>query len=261
MLLNPRQQQLLEQIRQHGFVSVEALAQHFSVTMQTIRRDINQLAEQNLLRRYHGGAGLPSSVENIAYNRRQVLNSDEKRSIATAVAAQVQDGQSLILNIGTTTEEVARALVQHRNLSVITNNLNVAATLADNPEHEVIVTGGVVRARDRGITGEATIDFLRQFKVDIGIIGVSSIENDGTLRDFDYREVKVAQTIIEQSRQVWLVADNSKFSREALVRLGHISQVDALFTDAAIPEALQAVIREAGTQVFIASPTGAATPL
>lgn len=252
-MLNQRQQALLDLVKKRGFMSVEALAQQFDVTMQTIRRDINQLAEMNLLRRYHGGAGLPSSVENIAYTQRKVLHADSKRQIAQALAEQIEDGQSLIINLGTTTEEVARALLSHKNLSVITNNLNVAAILADNPEHEVIVAGGVVRSRDRGITGEATIDFIRQFKVDIGIIGVSSIDPDGTLRDYDYREVKVAQTIIEQSRQVWLVADHSKFSREALVKLAHISQVDVLFTDIELPEEMKAVLREAGTRVVVAT--------
>ena len=252
MQLNPRQQQLIDQLRQSGFVSVEELAQRFNVTTQTIRRDINQLAEHKLIRRYHGGAGLPSSVENIAYTQRQVLNIEEKRRIAQLVAAQVSNGQSLILNIGTTTEEVAQALLKHQGLRVVTNNLNVAAILSANPEIEVIVAGGVVRHRDRGITGEATIDFIRQFKVDIGIIGVSSIEPDGTLRDFDYREVKVAQTIIEQSRQVWLAADNSKFGRDAMVRLGHLSQVDSLFTDAPVPTELLPVLKECKTEVFVA---------
>lgn len=250
--LNARQRQLLEQIRLHGFGSVEQLAQQFDVTMQTIRRDLKRLTEGKLLRRYHGGAGLPSSVENIAYNQRQVLNSDGKRRIAALVAAQVSDGQSLIINIGTTNEEIARALVRHERLSVITNNLNVAAILADNPGHEVIIAGGIVRARDRAIIGEATSDFIRQFRADIGIIGISSIEANGTLRDFDYREVKVAQTIIEQSREVWLVADHTKFGREALVRLGHVEQVDALFTDGAPPPELMKVLAERQVQVFVA---------
>ncbi len=251
MDLNNRQRQLLEHIRLNGFGSVEQLAQQFDVTMQTIRRDINRLTEASLLRRYHGGAGLPSSVENIAYNQRQVLNIDGKKRIAELVAGQVQNGQSLIINIGTTNEEIARALLQHERLSVITNNLNVAAILADNAAHEVIVAGGIVRARDRAIIGEATSDFIRQFRVDIGIIGISSIEANGTLRDFDYREVKVAQTIIEQSRQVWLVADHTKFGREALVRLGHIDQIDALFTDMEPPAELMHLLAELNIPVYI----------
>ena len=252
MTLNPRQRRLLEQVRQRVTVSVEELAQLLDVTPQTVRRDVKQMEEAKLLARYHGGVGLPSSVENIDYNQRQVLNIDAKRRIANAVAARVPAGCSLLINIGTTTEEVARALAHHQGMHVVTNNLNVAAILADNPNCEVIVAGGVVRARDRGIVGEATIDFIRQFKVDIGIIGISSIEQDGTLRDFDPREVKVAQAIIDQSREVWLVADHDKFGRQALARMAHLSQVDMLFTDAKPPEALAKVLKEARVKVVIA---------
>ncbi|HVL74695.1 MAG TPA: DeoR/GlpR family DNA-binding transcription regulator [Noviherbaspirillum sp.] len=252
MTLNPRQRQLLDMVRRKGTISVEELAQQLEVTPQTVRRDIKQMEEAKLLARYHGGVGVPSSVENIDYGQRQALNIEAKRRIAAAVAAQVPAGCSLLINIGTTTEEVARALVHHEGLHVVTNNLNVAAILADNPHSEVIIAGGVVRARDRGIVGEATIDFIRQFKVDIGIIGISSIEPDGTLRDYDPREVKVAQTIIEQSREVWLVADHDKFGRPALVRLAHVSQIDMLFTDARPPEALARALKEARVKVVVA---------
>ncbi|HEY8607233.1 MAG TPA: DeoR/GlpR family DNA-binding transcription regulator [Noviherbaspirillum sp.] len=252
MALNPRQRRLLEVVRQRVTMSVEDLAQELGVTPQTVRRDVKQMEEERLLARYHGGVGLPSSVENIDYSQRQVMNIEAKRRIAEAVAKQVPPGCSLLINIGTTTEEVARALVRHQGLHVVTNNLNVAAILADNPHCEVIIAGGVVRGRDRGIIGEATIDFIRQFKVDIGIIGISSIEADGTLRDFDAREVKVAQTIIEQSREVWLVADRDKFGRQALVRMAHLSQVDMLFTDARPPENLARVLKEAQVKLVVA---------
>lgn len=250
--LNQRQQDLLIWVQREGFASVEALAHHFDVTHQTIRRDINQLADLKLIRRYHGGAGMPSSVENVAYSARLVLFHEEKRRIAKLVARHIPENASLFINIGTTTEEVAKALAQHRGLRVITNNLNVAAAMCGNPEGEVIIAGGVVRPRDRGITGEATIDFIRQFKVDYGIIGISAIEQDGTLRDFDYREVRVAEAIIAQSRQVYLVADHSKFGRPALVRLGHLAQVSALFTDQPVPEAMTEVFAEAKTAVHVA---------
>lgn len=253
MTLNPRQRHLLNAVRQHGTVSVEALAQQLEVTPQTVRRDVKLMEEAKLLARYHGGVGLTSSIENIDYRQRQVLNADAKRRIAAAVAERVPAGCSLLINIGTTTEEVARALSRHQGLRVVTNNLNVASILADNLQCEVIVTGGLVRGRDRGIVGEATIDFIRQFKVDISIIGVSSIESDGTLRDFDSREVKVAQAIIEQAREVWLVADSDKFGRQALVRMAHLSQIDILFTDAPPPSALAKVLKESGVKVVIAS--------
>jgi DeoR family glycerol-3-phosphate regulon repressor len=252
MTLNPRQRSLLDAVRLKGTISVEELAVQLEVTPQTVRRDVKLMEEAHLLARYHGGVGLPSSVRNIDYSQRQVLGSEAKQRIANAVAAQVPNGCSLLINIGTTTEAVARALACHKGLHVVTNNLNVAAILADNADCEVIVAGGVVRARDRGIVGEATIDFIRQFKVDIGIIGISSIDEDGTLRDFDAREVKVAQAIIEQSREVWLVADHDKFGRKALVRMAELTQIDVLFTDAPPPAAFKRVLQQAKVRLVVA---------
>ena len=250
---NPRQAQLVEQVQRVGSVSVEALADRFGVTLQTVRRDVKLLSDAGLLARFHGGVRVPSSTtENIAYRQRQQLNEAAKQRIARAVAKAVPNNCSLIINIGTTTEAIARALLQHKGLRVITNNLNVAAILSDNPDNEVIVAGGVVRSRDRGIVGEVTVDFIQQFKVDIGLIGISAIEADGTLRDFDYREVKVARAIIDHSREVWLAADHSKFNRPAMVELARLTQVDMLFTDAEPPPPFPALLAEAGVQCQVA---------
>lgn len=255
MTPNPRQSELLDAVRAHGVATVESLAERFGVTLQTVRRDVKLLAEAGLLARFHGGVRLPSSTtENIAYRQREALNADAKQRIARAVAARVPDGCSILINLGTTTEAVARGLLHHKGLRVITNNLNVAAILADNVDCEVIVAGGVVRHRDRGIVGEAAVDFIRQFRVDIGLIGISGIEADGSLRDFDYREVKVSRAIIEQSREVWLAADHSKFNRPAMVELARIDQLDMLFTDQAPPPPFPALLAEAGVQLECVQP-------
>lgn len=253
MTPNPRQSDLLDAVRSAGSLSVEALAERFGVTLQTVRRDVKLLAEAGLLARFHGGVRLPSSTtENIAYRQRQALHAEGKLRIARAIAARVPNGCSLFLNLGTTTEAVAQALLQHQGLRVITNNLNVAALLADNPGFEILVTGGLVRHRDRGLMGEATVDFIRQFRVDIGLIGISGIEADGSLRDFDYREVQVARAIIQQSREVWLAADQSKFNRPAMVELARLDQIDLLFTDAPPPDPFPHLLAEAGVQLEIA---------
>lgn len=251
--MTPRHRRLLDHIRQHGDTSVEELARVLGVTSQTIRRDIRELEDARLLARYHGGVGIPSTVENIDYDQRRVMDTEAKCRIAQLAAARVENGRSLIINIGTTNEEVAKALLRHHGLRVITNNLNVASIMSDCPDAEVIVAGGVVRNRDRGIVGEATIDFMRQFKVDIGIIGVSGIENDGTLLDYDYREVRVTQAIMEQSREVWLVADHTKFGRHALVRVGSIAQVHKFFTDLPVPPEAADAFEKAGIEVITAA--------
>jgi DeoR family glycerol-3-phosphate regulon repressor len=168
----------------------------------------------------------------------------------------------LFINIGTTTEEVAKALLGHEGLRIITNNLNVATIMCSKPDFEVIIAGGAVRSRDLGIIGEPTIDLISQFKVDYGIIGISGIDAEGVLLDFDYREVRVAQAIIANSRQVFLVADHTKFGRNAMVRMGRIEQITALITDQPPPESITTLIeeREIGLHVAGLSPDEATRP-
>lgn len=252
---NPRQAGVLAAVRERGAMSVEALAEQFGVTLQTVRRDVRLLSEAGLLARFHGGARVPgSTTENIEYRQRQLLNDDAKRRIAREVAQAVPNGCSLILNIGTTVEAVARELMRHHGLRIITNNLNVAAILSDNPDCELIVAGGVVRTRDRGIVGEATVDFIRQFKVDIALIGISGIEADGTLRDYDFREVTVARAILEHSREVWLAADHSKFNRAAMVEVCRLDQIDVLYTDQPPPPPFASLLADAGVACRVADP-------
>lgn len=249
---NPRQLKLLDIVQAQGSVTVEQLAAALDVTLQTVRRDVQRMSDDGSLARFHGGVRLLSStVENIAHQQRLSLNAQGKTRIARMIAEAVPHDCSLILNIGTTTEAVARALLNHVGLRVITNNLNVATILSVNPKCEVIVVGGVVRGRDRGIVGEAAVDFIRQFKVDIAIIGISGIESDGSLRDYDFREVKVSQTIISHAREVWLAADNSKFNRPAMVEVGTLSQIDRLFSDAPPPEPFPALLAEAQVRLEV----------
>jgi len=164
----------------------------------------------------------------------------------------IPDGASIFINIGTTTEAVARELLQRKNLSVITNNLHVAATLSEREDYRIIVAGGEVRSRDGGIIGEATVDLIRQFQTDFAIIGVSGIQEDGTLLDFDYREVRVSQAIIENARQVILVADISKFGRNAMVRLGEVSELDALYTDTKPSDEFVELLDSNGVKLVVA---------
>ena len=253
MTPNPRQTRLLEEVKTRGSASIESLAEQFNVTLQTVRRDVQRLSEAGLLARFHGGVRQPSSTtENIAYRQRQALHAKGKARIARAIAQRVPNGCSLIMNIGTTIEAVARELVHHRGLRVITNNLHVASILIDNPDCEVIVAGGVVRTLDRAIVGEATVEFIKQFKVDIGLIGISGIEADGSLRDYDYREVKVARTIIDHSREIWLAADHSKFHRPAMVQLAPLADIDMVFTDAPPPDSFVALMTQAGVDCVVA---------
>ena len=246
-----RHQALLHMLNARGYATIDELTKCFSVTPQTIRKDINTLAGQGKVQRFHGGVGMPLSTENILYEQRKKLFLPEKKAIAQMLAKHIPDGASICINLGTTTEEVAHALLGHTNLRVLTNNLNVAAIMARNPNFDVVVAGGTVRHHDHGIIGPSAENFIREFRVDYGIIGISGIDEEGNLLDYDYREVAVARTIIECSRRVFLVTDRSKFGRPAMVRVAHLSDINALFTDGPIDKKWADLIHEHGVELFM----------
>jgi len=229
MDLTSRQQDILSAARNDGRVGVDALAQAFAVTPQTIRRDLNDLCQRGLLSRVHGGAMPANSVSNVDYEERRNLASAEKRLIGLAAAELIPENCSVMLNIGTTTEQVARGLIEHLGLVIITNNINVINILNGTPRKELILAGGVVR--------EAAVAFIRQFKADIAVIGASAIDDDGAILDFDQREVSVARAILESARKVILVADHLKFERTAPMRICDLDRIDIFVTDRTPPAA------------------------
>lgn len=238
--VSPRQRQILTELSQHGTVAVDALAQALNVTPQTIRRDLNHLYTLGLVQRVHGGAILKDSVENLGYGARKTLMVEEKEAIARSVANLIPDHASLFINIGTTTEQVAKSLSDKAGILVVTNNINVASALWPMPNLQVMVASGMIRHSDGGIVGSSTEKFIEQFKVDYAVISCSAIDADGELLDYDFREVGVTKAIIKQSRSVILVADSMKFARKAPIKICNLADIDHLLTDSNISdEALQ----------------------
>lgn len=250
--LPERQKKILSLVQENGYASIEALATEFEVTPQTIRRDMKKLCDLDLLKRYHGGAAIGSSVQNLPYADRQAICSEEKIRIARLLASHIPDNASVFINIGTSTEAVAKELLGHTGLRVVTNNLHVAMIMSENPDFEIIVAGGVLRTKDLGITGESTADFFRQFRADYAVIGISGIDTDGSLLDFDYHEVRVTRAIIENSRKVFMIADHTKFGRSAMVKLGTITEVSSVFTDNELDTHFMNLLKDSGVEVFIA---------
>ena len=235
MALSFRQSEILEVARTDGRVVVETLAGKFQVTLQTIRRDLSELAEAGLLDRVHGGAVLRAGVANFGYEERRRMNDVAKAAIGRLCAQAIPDNSSMILNLGTTTEAVARELLNHSNITVVTNNINVANILLANESCEIMVAGGALRRSDGGLVGDLTTDFIQQFKVDYAVIGTSALDLDGDLLDFDLPEVRVSRAIIRQARKVFLVTDATKLGRSAPVRLASLSEIDTVFTDRPFP--------------------------
>lgn len=251
MNLSARQSEIVDRIRRLGFQSIEALAAQFSVTPQTIRRDVNQLAEVGLLRRRHGGAEMPGPP-NLSYETRRVTNLAAKRRIALAVRALVPDRASLFFGIGTTPEQVALALSDREDLTVITNNLNVALALAGSPTNRIVIAGGSLRLPDRDLLGPEVEALFQAYRADLGIFGVGGIDADGTLLDYDREEVRARQALAANCRTAVLVADLSKLGRSAPARGGSLEDVDLLVVDRPPPEPFRSRIEEAGVRLHVA---------
>ena len=248
--LSRRQIEILALLREHGRVTVDDLAARYAVTPQTIRRDLNELGDARLVARVHGGAMIASGIENVAYDARKLVAQPQKQLIGKAAARLIPNNSSVFINIGTTTEEVARVLAGHSGLLVITTNLHVAVELYRHSEIDVIVCGGAVRRSDGGVLGQSALQMIRQFRVDLAVIGTSAIDEDGSLLDFDLREAQVSREIIEHARRVILVADSSKFARSAPVLVAHISDIDIFVTDRVPSSAVSELCTRYGVELI-----------
>ena len=232
-----RRQSILNLVIARGNVEVEDLAKRFEVTSQTVRHDLRDLAERGLIMRTHGGARQITTVTNRDYAERRMLNHRSKEAIGLQAAALIPNDCSVSLNIGTTTEQVARALTGHVGLVVISNNVNIINQLMGTNAKELVMVGGSVRQRDGAVVGQDAVDFISRYKVDFAVIGASALDEDGAVLDFDAREVSVARSILRNSRNRILVCDSSKFEATAPVRICDVADLDCFVTDRAPPQA------------------------
>jgi len=235
MILNDRQEVILEQLRQYEQVEVDALSQQLGVTTQTVRRDLADLCDRGLAMRMHGGAKRVLSTTVRAYDERRQNNMPDKQSVAQAAAKLIPNGASVAVNIGTTTEQVAEALRLHKDLMVLSNNMNIINILRDARLRSLVVIGGEVRLSDGAVIGEDAVAAIGNYKVDYAVIGASSLDPDGSVLDFDKREVAVAKAILANARQRILVADISKFQVSASFRICNIADLDHVILNTTPP--------------------------
>lgn len=231
---------------------VEDLAEFFETTPQTIRKDLNMLADDGRVMRFHGGAALLAGTEYTGYEVRQQIAREQKERIGRATAALVPNNTAVIINSGTTTAEVARQLDRHTGLKLVTDNVAMANETRRFLGIEVMVPGGMVRGSDGAILGETAVEFIRQFRADIAIVGCAAIASDGALLDYDLREAAVARAILATSRNVILAADSSKFERMAPVCIGQLQQMRTLVTDKGCPAELRNLCRSLGVGLVLA---------
>lgn len=250
MNIEVRQEGILRMLRARERVDVEDLALHFDVSTQTIRSDLRELARGGLVARTRGGARRIDSAANRDYSDRRRLNAPAKEAMGELAASLIPENCSVALNIGTTTEQVAKALAEHEGLVVLSNNINIINTLMPSRSKELILVGGAVRQSDGAIVGEDAVKFISRYKVDFAVIGASALDEDGAVLDFDAREVSVARAILRNARTRILVADHSKFDRTAQVRICEVSELDYVVTSSPPPHEFLRAAALGGTKIL-----------
>lgn len=229
-----RQKNILEWVHRQKHVEVEDIAQRFGVTTQTIRRDINHLCEQGLLRRRYGGVSLPASKGEPPARKAQVRHLAAKWQIARRVAADIPENATVSLGVGSTIELVAQALIHHTSLRILTNNLSVASALSGNSGIEVIVSGGQYRHNHHDVVGPEVTNFFSSFTTDFGIISTGSMDQQHGLMDYDISEAEVSRAIIANTRGRLLAADHSKWNISSRCKVASFNYVDRLYTNVMI---------------------------
>ena len=245
-----RHSEILTLLNQQERVEVDDLAARFNVSSQTIRTDLRDLSARNLLSRVHGGAMRFSSATNNAYADRRKQNAAAKEAMAALTADLIQEHCSISLNIGTSTEQVAQALSDHRGLTVLSNNINIINMMMGRSAKEMILVGGAIRQSDGAIIGEEAVAFISRYKTDYAIIGASALDADGSVLDHDAREVSVAHALLRNARTRILVCDGSKFDRSAAVRICALDDLDILVTDRPVPPSFAKAAKSGGTRIL-----------
>lgn len=252
MLNEERRRVILELINHDGRVLVKDLAAHFGTSQITIRKDLELLHTNGKVHRTHGGALVVESgaLLDPTLREKEKQHRKEKLQIASAAARMVQEGESVLLDSGTTTTAVARALRGFRNLTVITNAVNIAAELS-GAQVEVILTGGTVRKNSFSLVGPLAEETLRELTADILFLGVDGFDSKMGLSTPNLLEAKVNKVMVEIARKVVAVCDSSKFGRRAMSTIVPVSAVHHVITDKHLPKSDLANLRDAGVAVTL----------
>jgi DeoR family transcriptional regulator, glycerol-3-phosphate regulon repressor len=251
MYSTQRQAEILRIVRASHTCSVADLAQNFAVSDETIRRDIKPLVGEGLLVKVHGGVMLPVLMEEAPFQRRMLENAEAKRAIAAQACELVHDGDSLMLDGGTTCMHIAQALCVRSRLTVVTNSAEIARTLAPRNGNRVFLAGGELRADDSAAFGESVLAFLRQFHVRYAFVSVTAIDARGRFMDAQPADVAYSLAAFAQAEQRVVAADHAKFGHSALVHAFGADEVDLLMSDRAPSTELAEVFAAAGLKVSV----------
>jgi len=252
LLIGERHQFILKILNRDGRVLVSELSKAFGISPITIRKDLDTLEAQHLLQRTHGGALLATSstLVDLSVKEKEQQRVDEKRRIATAAASLVQDGHCILLDSGTTTMAIARALRGFTNLTIVTNSANIAAEMSDTP-FDIILTGGTLRKNSLSLVGPLAEDVLKQIRADILFLGVDGFDPRIGVTTPNVLESRVNRAMVNSSRRVVAVCDSTKFGRSSMALIVPPTAIHTVITDTEVEEAHVKMLRTAGIEVII----------
>ncbi|MFZ0302831.1 MAG: DeoR/GlpR family DNA-binding transcription regulator [Terracidiphilus sp.] len=252
MMAEERRTQILQIVRSAGRVKVNQLTKRFNTSAVTIRNDLNELHQRGLVLRSHGGAVLPDTIlrESPVVERLKAY-SDEKRRIGALAVSLIHNGETIILDSGTTTLEIARQMKKIQGLQVITNGVNIAAELLDAHDVKVFIVGGTVRGESASISGRFTEEMFDQFSADKLFLSGAGCDLDFGVSGANLEETMVNRAMLRIAREIILVADSSKFSKRSMTRIASFSEIDTVISDVGLNEEIQAKLRAMGCNLIL----------
>jgi DeoR family transcriptional regulator of aga operon len=253
MMAEERRTQILQIVRSEGRARVNELAHRFSSSAVTIRNDLNELHQRGLVLRSHGGAVLPEKIlrESPVYERLKT-HAEQKRRIGAMAATLIQDGETIILDSGTTTLEIARQIKNKQGLQVITNGVNIAAELLDARGVQTFMVGGTIRGESASVVGRSAEEMFEQFSADKVFLSGAGCDPDFGVSGANLDETMVNRAMLRIAREIILVADASKFSKRSMVRIAPFSEIDIIISDTGLRTEIQEKVRGAGCNLILA---------
>jgi len=253
MLIEERQQTILKLLESQSSVQIADLRDQFDVSKMTIRRDLDQLERKGLLRRVHGGAvNTRGSSYEPPYPSREPVNRDKKERIGQAAADLVQDGDSITLDIGTTTLEMTRHLQKKNNLTLITPSLHIANALSQQPNIRLILTGGILRSGELSLIGNLAERVFEDFFVDKLFLGIGCIDISAGLTEFNLEDALVKKAMLKSAKEVIVLADASKFEQIAFASVSTIDVISRIVTDSSLDESVRLMLEARDIEVILA---------
>lgn len=250
--LSARQREILRLVRAGGRLGVAELASHLAVSEETIRRDVRPMAAAGVVRKLHGAVGLAAASTEPPLMHRMQENVEAKQRIAATAAAQIADGEPVMLDTGSTTIFVARALARRQRLTAVTNSAEVARLLCQTEGSRVFLAGGEMRGDDAAVFGPQTVAFVSQFVARTAILSIGGIDPEHGLTNYHVGEAEFSRAVIPRVDRVLVVADHTKFGRHGFARVCGLERIDALITDRPPPADLAAWLADAGVEVLVA---------